>query len=156
MKERIDEITAAVDALTALSAKYDRGECIPWDEIETASGPRKENRSRHIIQKWRKRMMREREIVTFCAASVGVRLLTHKEVATEVPRYRQRRAYRQIRRGMRETRMVDVERLSLSERKMLIAQRDNMARQRLELHRSQKQLAKGMVTESNPKRKAAV
>ena len=153
MKERIDEITVAVESLTALSAKYDRGECVPWDEIEKIAGPRKENRSRHIIQKWRKRLRREREIVTFCAASIGVRLLTHKEVANEVPRYRQRRAYRQIRRAMSETRLVDVERLTLAERKMLVAQRDNMARQRLELHRSQKQLAQGTVTESNPKRK---
>lgn len=154
MKERIEEITAAVESLTALSAKYDRGECIPWTEIEEISGPRKENRSRHIIIKWRKRLRREREIVTFCAASVGVRLLTHKEVANEVPRYRQKRAYRQIRRAMSETRLVDVERLSMAERKMLVAQREHMAQQRLALHRSQKQLAKGSVTESNPRRKA--
>lgn len=154
MKERIDEITEAVDLLAAMSEKYDRGHCIEWAEIEAVSGPRTENRGKHIIQKWRKRLKREREIVTLCAATVGIRLLTHKEVATEIPRYRQRKAYRQIRRAMNETRLVDVESLSLSERKMLVAQRENMARQRLEIHRSQKQLAKGNVTESNPKRKS--
>ncbi len=153
VKERRDEITTAVDSLTTLSADYDRGHCIAWSDIESIAGPRKENRGKHIILKWRKRLKREREIVTLCAASVGVRLLTHKEVATEIPRYRQRRAYRQIRRAMSETRLVDVESLSLSERKMLVAQRENMARQRLELHRSQKQAANGNVTESNPKRK---
>jgi hypothetical protein len=155
MKERIDEVTAAVDQLFAISGKYERGQIVPWVEIEAVSGSRVENRGKYVIGKWRKRLEREREIVTLCAETVGVRLLTHKETATEIPRIRQRRAYRQIRRAIKQTSLVDTGRLTTHERRLLAAQRDNMAVQRRELHRSQKQLARGVVpTEGNPRRQA--
>jgi hypothetical protein len=155
MKERIDEVTAAVEELATLTNRYERGQIVPWSEIEAVSGSRNENRGKYIIGKWRKRLEREREIVTLCAETVGVRLLTHKETATEIPRIRQRRAYRQIRRAIKQTSLVDTGRLTTHERRLLAAQRDNMAQQRRELHRSQRQLANGIVpTEVNPRRLA--
>lgn len=154
LKDKIDEVTTAVEALYTLASKCERGQVIPWVDIEKIAGDRKENRSRHIINKWRRRLEKEREIVTLCADGVGVRLLTHRETATEIPRIRQRRAYKQIRRAIKQTGLVNCERLSLAERKLLVAQRSNMADQRLALHRSQKQLASGtVVTEVNPRRK---
>ena len=154
MKEAIDEVTAAVDALLELSNRYERGQVVPWHEVEAIAGDRRENRPKHIIGKWRRRLEKEREQVTLCADTVGVRLLTHKETATEIPRLRQRRAYKQIRRALRQVATVDDARLSDHERRLLASQRTNMAAQRKELFRSQKQLAQGLtVTETNPRRR---
>lgn len=154
MKERIDEVTDAVEQLLKLSAQYERGQCIAWADIEAIAGPRMENRSRHVISKWRRRLEKEQEIVTLCADAVGVRLLTHKETAREIPALRQRKAYRQIRRAIRQVSTVDDSRLSDHERRLLSAQRANMADARRDLFRSQKQLASG-ATETNPLRKLA-
>lgn len=153
MRETIDEITAAVDSLMQLATRYERGQCIAWEDVEAISGDRTENRGKHIIRKWKNRMQKEREIVTRPAKSVGVRLLTHIEAAREVPRDRQRRAYRQIRRGIKETDTVDHTRLSDHERRVLVSQRRNMADTRRELFRSQQQLKEGIKpTETNPRR----
>lgn len=153
MKERIDEVTEAVEQLMALSNQYERGQIIAWHHVEAIAGSRAENRGRYIINKWRRKLERERDQVTLCADSVGVRLLTHRETATEIPRLRQRRAYRQIRRGLRQVETVDEGRLSDHERKLLAAQRLSMAQQRRDLYRSQKALAAGIrVTETNPRR----
>jgi hypothetical protein len=157
MKERIEEVTSAVDGLFLLSNQYERGQIIPWDAIEDIAGERNSNRGKYTILKWRRRLEREREIVTLCADTVGVRLLTHKETAAEIPRIRQRKAYRQIRRAIKQTALVDVSRLSMHERRLLAAQRDNMASQRRELFRSQRQLANGVTpTEVNPRRTVGV
>lgn len=154
MKDSVLEITTAVDALMQMTEKFDRGQIISWDEIEKIAGDRTENRSKYIIKKWLRRLEKEREIVTLCAVSIGVRLLTHRETATEIPKIRQRRAYRQIRRGIRQTKTVDPSRLSLHERRLLVVQQQNMADARRELFRSQKQLSEGLKpTETNPRRK---
>lgn len=153
MKPEVKEITDAVKALMQVAAKHERGDVINWGIIEKISGPRTDNRARHIINKWRRALERDREIVTLVADTVGVRLLTHKETATEIPSIRQRKAYRQIRRAIKQTATVDDARLSDVERRLLHAQRNNMAAQRRELHRSRQQLAKGIApTETNPRR----
>lgn len=154
MKEAIEEVTAAVDGLMVLAEKYDRGQLIAWAEIEAIAGDRTENRGKHIIRKWRNRLEKERDIVTLPADGVGIRLLTHLETAREIPRIRQRRAYRQLRRGVRQTETVDTAQLSDNDRRLLVAQRHNMAETRRELFRSQQQAKDGLKpTETNPRRK---
>lgn len=156
MKEAIEEITKATDTLMVLARKFERGQVIDWDVIEKISGSRFENRGRHVINKWRRRMEREREVVTLCSDGVGVRLLTHKETASEIPQLRQRKAYRQVRRALKQVKTVDVSRLSDHERRLLAAQQVNMAEQRRSLFRSRKQAATGVVaTEGNPRRAIA-
>lgn len=155
MQQAIDEITDAVNALMTLADNCERGQCIAWSDIEAVAGSRAENRGKHIIGKWRRRLEREREIVTLSAASVGVRLLTHQETATEIPKLRQRKAYRQIRRALKQTALVDDASLTDHERRLLHAQRSNMSEQRRELFRSQKQLeTRKLPTEVNPRRPA--
>lgn len=153
MKEAIQEITDAVAALWQMSSKFNRGQTIEWSQIEAIAGQRNENRSKHIIGKWRRKLEREREIVTLVADTVGVRLLTDKEAAIEIPRLRQKRAFRQINRAIKQTAIVNKDRLSMHERRVLEFQRDAMKSQRRELHRSQKALRNGVVkTECNPRR----
>lgn len=154
--EENEHITDAVERLMQVSSEYDRGQLIAWSEIEPISGNRNENRGKYIINKWRKRLENEREIVTLVANAVGVRLLTHRETATEIPRIRQKKAYRQIRRALKQTSLVDDAQLPLQERRLLASQRGNMAEQRRELFRSQRQARNGVVvTESNPRRVVA-
>lgn len=155
MKDTIAEVTTATDQLMSLAGNYDRGQVIAWEEIELIAGDRRENRGKHIIKKWRNRLEQEREIVTLAADNVGIRLLTHLETAREIPRLRQRRAYRQIRRGIKQTQTVDVSQLRDHDRRLLVAQQQNMADSRRELFRSQKQLSEGLkATETNPRRVA--
>ncbi len=154
IKQESPFVTKKVESLYSMSAAFDRGQTIPWEKIETITGSRKDNRARHIIAKWRKRLEREREIVTLCTDGVGVRLLTHLETAKEIPAIRQRRAYRQIKRALKQTSTVNTDQLSLHERRVLAAQRVNMADQRRELARSRRELDKGLVTtETQPMRK---
>lgn len=139
MFESIPEVGAAVEALMQVAYRYERGQCIHWPEIEAVSGDRNSNRGKHVILKWRRRMEAERGIVTLCKDTVGVRLLTHQETADEIPRLRQRKAYRQVKRGLKQTSCVDLERLTLTERRLLAAQRQQMVAQRRALYRSLKE-----------------
>ncbi len=152
MFESKDEVTQAVDQLMKLASRYERGQCIGWHEIEAITGPRYEGRAPYVIAKWRRRLEREREIVSLAPPTVGIRLLTHSETATEIPAIRQKKAYRQIRRALRQTSTVDPDRLTGPQRKLLVAQRNNLASQRRELYRSRKQLATGRITEVKPRR----
>lgn len=153
MFDKKEEVTKAVEACWSLAAKYDRGQVIPWNEIERITGSRFDSRARHVIKRLRADLKREREIVSWVEPNVGVRLLTHVEVATLVPERRQRRAYRQVRRALGETALVNVGQLTIHQRKMLASQRSNMVLQRRDLFRSQKQLATGRATETNPRRR---
>jgi SpoVK/Ycf46/Vps4 family AAA+-type ATPase len=154
MKPVIKEVTKAVESLLKLAERFERGQCIPWNEVEAISGTRFENRGKHIIKKFRSRMERDRNIVILPAFGVGIRLLTHRETAAEIPALRQKRAYRQIRRAIKQTATVDTSRLSDHERRLLAAQRQNMAETRRDLFRSQRDARKPM--EMMPLRKAKV
>lgn len=150
----LDDVTEAVDGLMLMSEAYGRGQCIPWEEVERIAGSRRTSRGVYVISKWQRRMEDERSIVTLCAKGVGVRLLTDEETAIEIPALRQRKAYRQIRRAIRQTAVVNVDRLSDASRRVLALQRANMADQRRDLLRSQRQLEKRLApVETNPRRK---
>lgn len=159
MKETLQEVTDAVQLLWNMSAKYDRGQTIFWTDIEAIAGDRNTNRGKHVINKWRRQLKRKTEdggrgIVTLVSNTVGVRLLTHLEAATEIPRLRQGKAYRQIRRALRETSLVNTSGLPVHSQKLLASQRMQMAEQRRALFRSQKESRNGVVkTEVNPRRK---
>ncbi len=154
MIEEIQEITEAVEKLLEMSDSHKRGDTIPWAIIENIAGSRHENRPRHIIGRWRRKLLSDREIITLCATELGVRLLTHEQAAKEIPALRQGKAYRQVRRALKELRTVNDGQLTLNQRKMLSAQRSNMALQRLQLFRSRRQLAQGvMPSETIPRRR---
>jgi hypothetical protein len=129
-----------VNALLLRFADWQRGSVIPWKEIELAMGRgRNEEGGWIIINRFRKQLLRDREIVTLAKDTVGVRLLTNEEAAFEIPRLRQKRAYRQVNRGLRETAAINQTELSDRLRLVLMRQRENMARQRLEIGRSRRE-----------------
>lgn len=149
-----DEITTAVETLWTTFASRDRGETIPWEEIEPISGSRRECPGKTIILKWIKRMRRERSIVAWAVPGVGVRLLTHKQAAVWVPQVRQRRARRQHNKALGELGTVNVTALSDHERRVLSQQTHNLRYQRLMIGRSYRALEKATKgTETTPLRK---
>lgn len=155
MFESKDEIKEAVEALMQATAAFERGSIVPWGLIEKHSGPHLDHPGKYIVRKWMRRVEKEREILTLVSLGVGVRFLTHVEAATEIPHLRQRKAYRQVNRGFRQTSLIEVETLSDHQRKLLAFSRRNMASQRLELGRSVRKAAKQVVpTEGNPIRRS--
>lgn len=149
------ETRLAVEWLWKAFAKMERGTTIPWEQIELVAGVRRDEPGGwSIINRFRKRLRRDMEIVTLVADSVGLRLLTHRETATEIPAIRQRKAYRQVNRALRETETVNQASLTDHERLMLSSQRHNLKYQRLHIGRSRREL-NGTVkkTEVNPVRK---
>ena len=149
-----EENTKAVDSLWAVYADQPRGTVIPWQAIETIIGGPREAGGWTVINRYRKRLRKERQIVTLCHPSVGLRLLTHQEVATEIPQLRQRKAYRQVNRCLREVDTVDCAAISDHQRMVLMQQKHNLAYQRLQIGRSRRDGAKALKkSEVNPIRK---
>lgn len=148
------EIREASDLLWEAFGDTERGSIVAWSSIETKMG-----RSRYdmggwtIINKLRRRLIKEREVVTIAKEGIGLWFLTHQEAAQHVPQRRQKRAYRQVNRGLKEMATVDGARLSDHQRKVLTMQRSNMRNQRLEIGRSRRELAKGIKrSETHPVR----
>lgn len=141
-----------VAALTNHFSAWNRGSIIPWSEIETRMGrSRNEEGGWTIINRFRKRLLRDREIVTLAEDAVGLRLLTHEEAAREIPAMRQKRAYRQVNRGLREMRAIDTG--SLTERLRLVyaMQQQQMKQERLTIGRGRRiESTIGKKTEVNP------
>lgn len=159
MFEKNGHTAEAVEKLWTAFGSAERGSTITWDKIEATMGCcRTDVGGWHIVRQFRKRMLRERQIVTLPADTVGIRLLTHTEAAREIPALRQRKAYRQINRCLRETATVEGSELSDHDRLVLSMQRHNLRAERLQLGRSRRELAKAMdakKTEVNPIRKEA-
>lgn len=158
MFESKAEITEVVNRLLTLSNQYERGQRIDWSLIEEIVGRRYYPEGGpmpmpwYIIGRWRKLLRRDQEIVTMVDYKNGIRLLTHREAAEEVPAHRQRKAERQIGHALKEIATVDTTRLSDHERKVLAIQRHNMIAERRSLRQSRNKPGRS-VTEVNPRRK---
>ena len=102
-----------VDRVLLLLQRYRKGDTIPWSLLESAMGMHRDERGgRTIIKRVRNRLLKDRQITAFPTTNTGLRMLTDMQAATEVPAMRQRRARRQITRGIRETEGVDLSQLT--------------------------------------------
>lgn len=132
---------AAVDRVWELVNNYRMGDVVPWDLIEQAMDCHRDDKGgRQIIKRVRRRLERQRHIVTRCDINVGIRLLTDVEAAREVPIDRQRRARRQINRGLRETAEINTGALPPHLSAALAAARRAMKAERLAISRGQREL----------------
>jgi hypothetical protein len=113
-----EEITKLADAVYELFETADRGAVITYEQIDAhvrskpelgvESFTRNDPRFYYVMrQKIYNRLLRERDIVYRVAKNVGYELLTTDEQVLWCPKNRQKRAYNQIRRGVREVRAVD-------------------------------------------------
>ena len=155
MFENKREITDAVDRLWNAFGGAERGTILQWHELENVMGvAHHEYPGRTIIIRFLRRLERDQRIVTWYKDGVGIRLLTHQQTATLIPEKRQRKAYRQVNRAIRQTDTVDGAVLSDHNRKVLSMQRHNLRFHRLQIGRSYRDLEKATrKTEVNPIRK---
>lgn len=138
-------ITAAVDAVLAVVGE--RGTVLPWSAIEAASGCDYNSTSWWtIVNKVRKRLRDERFQATWSERSIGLRLLTHSETATLIPKMRQRKMYRQAGRALKEMNTADPSQLSMTERRLLASQLDRLTAERKNLRAAQKELLQASQT----------
>lgn len=150
-----DKYKAFVDAVVNVAGDYNRGMMIPWAVVERAMGRgRDDEGGRQIVNRARKRILSDREIVIRIASNIGLHLLTDEEAAEEVPRSRQRRAYRQLNRGLRELAAVRVSLLSDAQRLAAVRQRQCMAEERREIGRAYREIGQRKRTETHPVRVA--
>ena len=140
------ELREAKERMWRRFASADRGDLLPWVdvEIEMARG-RDDPGGRHLVKWLCERFLMEREIVTRVSRLVGVRLLTHQEAAREVPAHRQRQAYRRINRGIREVGTVNREKLDGYEQAVLFRQVQCLREERTRLGRAKRDAERAFV-----------
>ena len=139
-KEREDD-EEPVHRLKEMFRGTPAGTVVPWEEIDPLTAAEHGTRDwQRRIKKVRKWLLRERRVVTVAVPGQGLKVLTDRENVQIIPTYRTKRAFRQIGKGQREVAAADPSRLSLAERNVLHANRQNMARQRADLRKSRKEI----------------
>lgn len=145
-------ITLAVEAVMKIVGE--RGTILRWSDIEHVTGCTRYTGSwSTIVNKVRRRLRKERMQATWAEREVGLRLLTHKETAVEIPQKRQRRMFRQAGRALQEMATVDTAGLNMTERRLLISQIDRLKSERKSLRAAQKELFEA--TQTLPSRRNA-
>jgi hypothetical protein len=110
---KADKYRQIVDSLYHHFLSFKKGDTVSWPEIERIMGiSRDDLGGRNIVKRLIRDILKKRKITCLVGLNVGVRLLTDMEAAIEVPKMRQKRARRQIRKGIKETEHVDVSNLS--------------------------------------------
>jgi len=138
-------ITEAVEAV--LKIVPPRGSILTWQQIQTASGIEYETGSWWtVVNKVRRRLRDEHMQATWSERGVGLRLLTHKETATEIPRLRQKRMFRQAGKALKEMATADPSKLNMTERRLLASQIDRLRAERKQLRTAQRELLEATAT----------
>jgi hypothetical protein len=131
-----DKYRKQVELLWNQFGLRDRGAIVTWSEIYQAIDIKPYETGWHsIIRRFRRKLFVERDIVTYCKTAIGIRLLTDEEAAGEVPKYRHRKAYRQMNRGCKEASAVNVSHLNDHQSKVFAMQRTHLRDQRRKLGR---------------------
>jgi hypothetical protein len=137
-----DKYASEVDRAWEILFGFRKGDTVPWPQIEAAIGKHRDERGGWtIIKRLRSRLLKERQITAFPEPTIGLRLLTDIQAATEVPALRQKKARRQINRGLRETASVDQAQLTKHAAVSLAMARKHMKAERLAISRGTKEVA---------------
>jgi hypothetical protein len=132
---------AEIDAVLDAVAVFPKGTTVPWAVIESAMGRhRDETGGWTIIRRARRRLLRDRQVACLPDPTVGLRLLSDMEAATEIPELRQKKAKRQIARGLRETDAIDTSQLTKHASVALAMSRKHMKAERLALSRARREV----------------
>lgn len=106
---KADKYKPIVQQLYQHCLSFKKGDTVTWSDIEKIMGMGRDDLGgRTIVKRLIRDILKRRHITCLVGINVGVRLLTDMEAAIEVPKMRQKRARRQIRRGLKETEHVDV------------------------------------------------
>jgi hypothetical protein len=136
-----DKYARKVDVVWNLLLGFNKGDTVAWADIEAAMGLHRDDRGGWtIVNRIRRLLLVDRQITAFVEPTIGLRLLTDTQTATEVPRLRQKKARRQINRGLRETDSVDHSQLTLHAAKSLAVARQHMRAERLAISRGAREV----------------
>lgn len=132
---------AEVEAVWESIGAYHKGTTVPWGTIEVAMGRHRDQLGGWtIVRRIRRRLLRDRQIASLPDPTVGLRLLTDMEAASEIPELRQKKARRQINRGLRETDAVDTSQLTRHAAVYLAMSRRHMKAERLAISRARREV----------------
>jgi hypothetical protein len=139
---RADKYKGIVDLLFSHFHKYGKGDTVRWEDIERIMGlGRDDLGGRTIVKRLIRDILKRRHITCLVDINVGVRLLTDMQAATEIPRMRQRRAKKQIRKGLKETEYVDTSNLTERASASLAMSRRAMKEEQKNIAQSVKEVA---------------
>lgn len=148
------EITQAVDALIRLFSAKQRGDLVYYADIESAAVERFTPSYNTIMTKFRKRLLKERQIACRCENGVGVRLLHINEQVQHCALDRQKRIRNQASKGIAEVYAAPDESLSDSMRLLKTKQVQELRRVRTAAREMVDELDSPEVTEVLPRRRA--
>jgi len=133
-----DKYKQFVDLLYRHILPRKKGDVVPWDEIQSVMQRHRDDLGgRQIVRRVVRDILNKRQITCLIDTNVGIRLLTDMETAVLIPTMRQKRAKKQVRKGLRETENVDKQ--NLTERAMI-----NLAVQRRAMLDEQRQIAQSI------------
>lgn len=136
MKE--DKYKSVVELVYHFCLSRNKGDIVPWCDIERVMGRSRDDLGgRQIVRRVIRDILQRRHITCLIEPEVGIRMLTDKEAVTKIPTMRQKRAKKQIRKGLKETEYVD--RQQLTEREMV-----NLAVARRAMTEEQKAIAQSI------------
>ena len=114
-----EQLEKTASAVYEHAKDLDRGDTLAHDDIERISGClRYEGQWGAIVMKVRKKILRERGIALRPIATVGYRFCTKEEQLKYCARNRQKRAVRQLNRGVREIAALEPNSLSLHQQRL--------------------------------------
>lgn len=126
MFEKSEQHERNLQILKDLTAGFDRGDTLLWSDVESALGlDRRDPVLKYAVKKWRVYLLSERKIETWGVLGVGVRLQTHSEAGTAIPRKRTKKALRQHRWSVRSIENTDFSALTERERMVAMAMKQH-------------------------------
>lgn len=147
------EITMAVDMLWEQFGHMASGTTLYWRDMEKTAGfGRDDSPGQTIFNKFRKRMLRERNIATRAVKNIGIQLLTPIEQVVICSEDRQRRAHRQCNRGIQEVGAVANNDIPLHVQRLRVKTVDTLRLARSNARRGVKEVVTLLRTETIPQR----
>lgn len=139
---KADKYRLTVQNLYQHCLSFKKGDTVTWSDIERIMGiGRDDLGGRQIVKRLIRDILKRRHITCLVSLNVGVRLLTDMEAAIEIPKMRQRRARKQIRKGLKETENVDFGNLSERAAHSLAMSRRAMREEHKQLQQSVKEVS---------------
>lgn len=147
--EALDQLTNTIFAQTT---ELDRGDIIPLEMIEEASGFGRYTESwSHLIIKLKRKMLADRAIALWSVRTIGYKLCTKDEQLNMTAEKRQRKAIRQLSRSLREVGALEPGELSIHMQHVRsIRLRDMLATRRLLKRQLRQQKSEARRTQTIP------
>lgn len=134
---KADKYKVTVDQVYVHCLSRNKGDIVPWHDVERVMGRSRDDLGgRQIVRRLIRDILKRRGITCLIEPEIGIRMLTDKEAATKIPTMRQKRAKRQIRKGLRETEQVDKSQLTEREMVNLATARRAMAQEQAAIAQS--------------------